>query len=434
MAENLIDAILAGRVEDPDGGPNLSVPTKSIVIEQSLDGREADLIAELGFGSRLAVVSDLNTRDALGKRVEGALSSMARVERVVLPGTPHADIETVALLEKETAQADALIAVGSGTINDLCKLTSARAEKPYAVFATAPSMNGYTSVNAAITVDGLKKTLPAQGAAGVFMDLRVLADAPKRMILSGFGDSICRSTAQTDWLLANLLWGTPYREAPYRLLAEDERALLSEPEALTAGGLDAMECLARTLVLSGLGMTICGGSTPASQGEHMISHFMDMLPPSGWPGAFHGEQIAVTTLTVARLQERVLADGTLRLSPTALAREDVHAVFGDGLGAMCWEEFEHKCLTAKEAGHMNARLENDWDGFREQLSAVSKPSAILEDALRRAGAPVTPEDLGLSRKFYEQAVLYARTIRNRYCFLDLASDAGVLTAEAVKDL
>ena len=142
MAENLIDAILAGRVEDPDGGPNLSVPTKSIVIEQSLDGREADLIAELGFGSRLAVVSDLNTRDALGKRVEGALSSMARVERVVLPGTPHADIETVALLEKETAQADALIAVGSGTINDLCKLTSARAEKPYAVFAAAPSMNG----------------------------------------------------------------------------------------------------------------------------------------------------------------------------------------------------------------------------------------------------------------------------------------------------
>jgi glycerol-1-phosphate dehydrogenase [NAD(P)+] len=127
MAENLIDAILAGRVEDPDGGPNLSVPTKSVVIERSLDGREVDLLADLSFGSRLAVVSDLNTREAPGERVERALSSVARIEQVVLPGTPHADMETVALLEHETGRADALIAVGSGTINDLCKLASARA-------------------------------------------------------------------------------------------------------------------------------------------------------------------------------------------------------------------------------------------------------------------------------------------------------------------
>lgn len=434
MAENLIDAILAGRVEDPDGGVNLTVPTKLIAIERSLNGREADLVAKLGFGSRLAVVGDLNTREALGERVEKALTSIARIDQIVLPGTPHADMETVALLEEETVRADALIAVGSGTINDLCKLASARSEKPYAVFATAPSMNGYTSVNAAITVDGLKRTLPAQGATGVFMDLQVLADAPKRMIHSGFGDSICRPTAQADWLLAHLLQGTPYREAPYSLLTEDESELLLEPEALTTGGLDAMECLARTLVLSGFGMTICGGSTPASQGEHMISHFMDMLPPPGWPGAFHGEQIAVTTLTAARLQERVLADETPHLLPTALTREDVHTVFGDELGTLCWKEFEQKCITAREAEDMNARLVTDWDGFREQLSVVSTSAAVLEEGLRRVGAPVTPEDIGLSREFYERAILYARTIRNRYCFLDLASDAGVLTAETVKDL
>ena len=57
--------------------------------------------------------------------------------------------------------ADALVAVGSGTINDLCKYAAAKDGKPYVVFATAPSMNGYTSMNAAITVDGHKKTLPA---------------------------------------------------------------------------------------------------------------------------------------------------------------------------------------------------------------------------------------------------------------------------------
>ena len=434
MAEHLIDAIVAGSVEDPDGGPAISVPTRSIAIEKNLDGCEADLVGGLGFGPHLMVVSDTNTREALGERVERALSSIARVERVVLPGTPHADMHTAALLQSEIGRADALIAVGSGTINDLCKFAAAQAGKPYAVFATAPSMNGYTSVNAAITVDGLKKTLPAQGATGVFMDLRVLADAPRRMILSGFGDSVCRSTAQADWLLSHLLWGSAYREAPYRLLAEDEDALLAEPEALAAGDLDAMECLARTLVLSGFGMTICGGSAPASQGEHMISHFMDMLPPPGWPGALHGEQIAVTTLTAARLQERVLADGRPRPAPNAVARADVDAVFGKALGAMCWQEFEQKTLDAEHADQLNAKLKSDWDGIRDRIAVVSKPAAVLEHALRRAGAPMIPEDIGLSREYYERAVLFARTIRNRYCFLDLAADSGILTAQTVKEL
>ena len=94
MAEHLIDAIVAGSVEDPDGGPAISVPTRSIAIEKNLDGCEADLVGGLGFGPRLMVVSDTNTREALGERVERALSSIARVERVVLPGTPHADMHT----------------------------------------------------------------------------------------------------------------------------------------------------------------------------------------------------------------------------------------------------------------------------------------------------------------------------------------------------
>lgn len=431
MTENLIAGIISGTVHDPDGGPNLSVPTRSVAIEKSLDGREADLIHDLGLTSRIAIVSDRITREVLGERVQTALSAHGRVKQVVLPGIPHADTQTVERLRSETAQSDALIAVGSGTINDLCKYASALDDKPYAVFATAPSMNGYTSVNAAITFEGLKKTVPAQGASGIFVDLQVFADSPKRMIISGFGDSICRPTAQCDWLLSHLLHGTAYREAPFDILAADEEALLYEPEALMSGDLEAMERLARTLILSGFGMTICGSSAPASQGEHMISHLMDMLPPPGWQGAFHGEQIAVTTLTIARLQERILANGRPRLSPTVTTEENVRRIFGDALGRKCWQEFSPKRLTATGAEQLNDLLEHHWDGFRERLLAVSRSADRLEPALRRAGAPVRPEDIGLSREYYEQAVLHARTIRNRYCFLDFASDAGMLSHTTV---
>ena len=37
----------------------------------------------------------------------------------------------------------------------------------------------------------------------------------------------------------------------------------------------------------------CGSSHPASQGEHLISHYGDMLPDAGRPFTFHGEQIGV---------------------------------------------------------------------------------------------------------------------------------------------
>jgi glycerol-1-phosphate dehydrogenase [NAD(P)+] len=305
-------SLLRGDWSDPDGGPPIGVPVRAVAIERSLSGMEADLVAPLRLGPRLAVVSDSNTRAILGARVERALASLGTVMPIALHGHPHADAETAEKLRQSCATADALIAVGSGTINDLCKYAAARDGKPYAVFATAPSMNGYTSINAAITVDGHKKTLPATSPSGVFMDLEVLAGAPARMIRAGLGDSLCRPTAQADWLLSRHVRGTPYRHAPFALLAADEPVLLDEPEALLRGDIAAMGALARTLVLSGFGMTICGGSYPASQGEHLISHYIDMFAPPGRAEYFHGEQVAVATLTMARIQEAILENGPPR--------------------------------------------------------------------------------------------------------------------------
>ena len=125
----------------------------------------------LGFGRRLAVVSDATTHAILGERIERAADGAFDVNSIVLPGMPHPDDETVGVLRRATARADALIAVGSGTLNDLCKYASALDGKPYAVFGTAPSMNGYTSLNAAITEHGHKKSLPAQAPLGAFFDL-----------------------------------------------------------------------------------------------------------------------------------------------------------------------------------------------------------------------------------------------------------------------
>jgi glycerol-1-phosphate dehydrogenase [NAD(P)+] len=426
-----IALLLEGRYPDPDAGSFLRVPTRSVLIAYTLDGMEAEAVSALDLGRHLAVVSDATTHGVLGARVERALRSVARIESVVLSAHPHADLDTVERVRAAGAQADAYIAVGSGTLNDLCKYASALDSKPYAVFGTAPSMNGYTSANAAITVHGHKKSLPARMPAGVFLDLRVLAQAPPRMIRSGLGDSLCRPTAQSDWLLAHLLLERPYREAPFALLAADEESLFGEPLALLSGDLEVMRRLARTLVLSGFGMTLCGSSHPASQGEHLISHYIDMTSPPERGEFFHGEQVGVATLTMATLQERMLAGPAPQLRPTAIRRDEVLAHFGAEVGAECWNELEGKRLTADAAQSLSERLAARWDEIGARVAAIARPAEALRQVLVRAGAPVSPSDIGVRAERYREAVLHARELRDRYTFLDLAGDAGMLEAFAL---
>ncbi len=425
-APDVLRQLMRGAWIDPDGGAPVAVPVRTVAIERSLRGAEADLVASLEMGRRLAVVSDARTRAVLGERVELALGAVGTIIPIVLAGQPHADAPTAEALRRACASADALVAVGSGTINDLCKYAAATDGKPYAVFATAPSMNGYTSTNAAITVDGHKQSLAAAAPRGVFIDLEVLAGAPKRMIRAGLGDSLCRSTAQADWLLSHHLLGTPYRHAPFALLADDESVLLNHPEALLTGDLDAMRALARTLVLSGHGMTICGGSYPASQGEHLISHYIDMFAPSGRGSYFHGEQVAVATLTMARLQEEILAAGPPQLHPSAVTHAMLEHRFGAETGESCWREFAPKRLSGDAARQLTQRLAEVWEAIRREIRAVALPASRLATLLERAGVPATPDAIGLSSDFYAAAVRNARFLRNRYTFLDLADDAGSL--------
>jgi glycerol-1-phosphate dehydrogenase [NAD(P)+] len=432
MSQDQLARLLAGKMPDPDGSGLLSVAVRAVEIAPSLAGREAALLSSLGLGRDLAIVSDETTRGVLGARVAAALAHGAhgahgaRIAEVVLPPGPAADMATVARIRQSTQNASALVAVGSGTINDLCKYAAFLDAKPYAVFGTAPSMNGYTSISAAITEHGHKKSLPAQVPLGVFLDLEVLANAPLRMIRSGLGDSVCRATAQADWLLAHLLLGSTYRTAPFRLLEADEARLLAGAQALAAGDIAAMETLARTLVLSGLGMTICGGSYPASQGEHLISHYIDMLGDSAWPAAFHGEHIAVTTLTMARLQQAVMGGPAPVVFATDVDEEAVRRHFGPELGASCWAAFARKRLDRSAAAAMTARLAAAWQDIRQAMARVMRPVSEIEAALRVAGAPLDCSEIGVPRDFYRRAVVEAREIRDRYTFLDLAGDAGRL--------
>ncbi|MGE8940826.1 iron-containing alcohol dehydrogenase [Leptospira interrogans] len=425
MAQRTLERLLAGTYPDPDAAGMLSVPVRSVVIDTGLAQAAPDLIAPLKLGDQLAVVMDPATRNVMGEAIVAALARRYGIDSVVLSEAPHPDIELVDHVMADTSDAEGLVAVGSGSINDITKHAAHLAGKPYAVFGTAPSMNGYTSASAAITEAGLKKSLSSTAPCGVFLDLDVLAAAPQRLVAAGFGDSICRCTAQTDWLLSHLLTGSPYRKAPFELLEEDETALISSAGAVAKGDRAAIGLLAHTLVMSGFGMTICGGSYPASQSEHLIAHYMDMRG-SDLAQAYHGEHIAVTTLSVARLQERMLQQDSLKVRPNGDSLAAFRQTFGPDLGDACWRSFLPKALEQSRVRHLQTVLDERWLEIRSELKRNSRPASEIEAALRAAGAPAEPSAVGVPRAFYREALLNARKIRDRFGVLDLAEAAGEL--------
>ena len=421
----LIDDVTAGRWIDPDTGARAQVPFGCVVIEESLRGAEAGLLAGVMPAERYAVVADVATYDVYGYAIARALG--ARAEVVVLKA-PHADEAEVRALRERTQGADALVAVGSGTINDLCKYVTAGDGRAYSVFGTAPSMNGYTSTTASITLDsGLKTTQPAHAAKGVFLDIGISAEAPQYLIAAGFGDSLCRASAQVDWYFSHRLLGTRYATSPYVLQTEDEAATMARSAGLGRRDHEAVGYLHRILTLGGFGISLVGMSHPGSMGEHQISHWIDSFAGAAHPGTVHGQQVGVASVTMARLQELLLArDEAPQIRPNDFDEADLRRRYPDAAVGDCIKACRAKAFDAARAAEFNADLQRLWPEIRPLLQAMSMPAADLAAHLRAAGGGATAEEIGMDRELYRQAVRHSREMRDRYSMLDLAADMGIL--------
>ena len=417
----IIDDVVAGRYPAPELGGPLRTTIRKIAVADSLTGVEAELVAGLDLGARLALVGDENTWPVLGARVAAALPGA----QAILLDHPKADEAHADLLQERARHADALVAVGSGTLNDLCKYVTHRTGRRCAVFATAPSMDGYVTSTVSITRDGFKLSLPAHAPLGVFFDLGVLAGAPLRMMRAGLGDTVCRTTAQADWLLSHLLLDTVYAETPYRLMAEDEPNLYAQAHLLPQGDLGAMLALTRMLILSGLGVLVTGTSHCGSMGEHAISHFIDTFADPH-PKSLHGGQVGIATWTMARLQTAMLGTETPPvLAPLPVDPERYRRDYGR-LAPGCLAAVRNKPFDAEGTGRLNRRLQQRWPAIRDRILSVMLPLAEIERVMRAAGAPLTAAELGMDPALYRRAVGGAYQLRDRYCFLDLAAQSGRL--------
>lgn len=419
----VLNELVAGTWQDPDTGTQYGIPINQIVIQASLDGAEAELVAAQHAGQSLTIVSDPYTHGALGARVFQALKSAGMDVREFVWETPQCSEQGVEQVRAATQGSDALIAVGSGTVNDSVKYASYLDKRQYSVFATSP-MNAFTTSTASVSFGGFKKSITCHGANGVFFDLSVLAKCPPRLVSAAFADVICRTTAQVDWYLSHLLFDTPYTDVPYKLLAYDESGMVENASHMLSGDIDALGMLTRISAIMGLGTSFTQTTHVGSMAEHMISHYIDMFAGDRHPRTSHGEQVGVGTVTMSRLQEKVLQSETPPVfHATVIPEDELRRRFPREVADNMIEQTTLKAMDAGAADAMNRRLATDWPAIRSQLLGVMLPHQELLDAMNAAGCQITASDLGLDTDFYRDAIRYARYIRDRYSMLDVEDDS-----------
>lgn len=344
---------------------------------------------------------------------------LQKIKQKLILKTPKADDKFVEKIKKSANKSKLIIGFGSGTINDLCKICAKELGINYAIIASAASMNGYLSKNASISVNGHKKTLPATLPKLVICDPEILKSAPKRLTKAGIGDSLCFYSCWFDWYLSHKILGTKFDEELFLMQKDKVDYLIKNYEKFDLEDDKLLTILIEILLLSGWSMTLAGGSYPASQSEHLISHVMEMKYGKQLKNSLHGLQIALTTLVSSRLQRKILCLNKLTLEESTFPEKEMTKFFGKEVAKQCELEFNKKIFRKKRLNEINANLEKNWPSIKSELAKLCFDEKKLRAIFTYFKIKSYPSNFGISQNEFRKCVKYARFIRDRFGCLDL---------------
>lgn len=331
-------------------------------------------------------------------------------------------------------QCDGIVAVGSGVINDICKVVSQVGKCPQITLPTAPSMDGYASTCAAMLIGGLKTSLYLPSPNAVVADINILKNAPMRMIQAGFGDMITKYVSLPEWEMANILHNEYWCKETSDLAKRSAEICFEAAPLLSQRSSHAIALLTEGLIISGICMSLVNVSGPASGGEHYISHIWDMNNiKNGHKLELHGIQTGIGTLNMMRVYEHMRditpeADKAMSFAQhfdREKWEQDIYRLFGLGANkAIANEQIAGKHDIDRHKAQFSKICQN-WDEIHRLICTI--PDAIVaENMWKQVGAPLTHREIGHTDDELLDAFTYSPEIRDRYVGVRLLWDMGIL--------
>jgi glycerol-1-phosphate dehydrogenase [NAD(P)+] len=385
--------------------------TKVVEIGSGITARTGEILAAAGFPKKVLVVSDRNE----WKASEGILESLDAAgfssKLLIYEDMRYAKVEQVREVEALATDVDGIISVGTGSVNDVCRVSSYRLGKKFCIFATAPSMDGFASDTAPIIENNFKNSWKAEQPMVIIADTKILAKSPVELKAAGFGDMIAKYIGLFDWRLANLLIDEYYCPAVAALTEEAIAKIVALADKVKGEDEEAAGAIMEALVLSGLAMKLALSSRPASGAEHVVSHYLECykLARGVWP-EFHGKKVGVATVLINRIYHNI-ADRVEDIDPI------VEVTDWDAVKAAFSEEQIPELMKLNQPSIMDkvdpARLKAIWPEVRRLIKETLPTDAEMMDLMQKAGAVTEPEDVHVSPELLELGLRYHSYMRYR---------------------
>lgn len=414
-----------------------SLPNQDIYVGRNLIPRLPGYIKKRGLGTHCVVVCDENTYRVAGEKVYNALKD-AGFDAILLKFEREEELvpdqrtigELLLTIQPET---EFLVAVGSGSITDTCRVNAMRCHLPFVSVGTAASMDGYTSVVAPLILNGVKIHRAGPCPEIILCDLDVLATAPVKMVRSGVGDVLGKYIAIADWQIGNIINDEPYCHTCGEIVLEAVDKLLANIPDILNRTEKGMKVLIEGLLLAGITIMIVGHTRAVASVEHNIGHFIEMktLEKFGKTPS-HGTTVGVATLLVYPFFKKFAQDdisaidvSSLKPMDPAARREFMLNSYGKVAAESIMEENPGDFLTEEELHRRAQRAKDRFDDIKKVIDAMPAYEAVVK-AMTELGAPMTMAEIGVDKEMETAAMRCAKDYRTRYTLFKTMDELGIL--------
>lgn len=404
-------------------GKKHTLVTRVVEISSGATARVGRILTDAGFPKKLLLVADENTIRVSDGLLESLNDAGFETKKIIYKNMMYAKVEQVNELKALCSDIDGIISVGTGSLNDICRVTAHDMGKRFCIFATAPSMDGFASDTAPIITNNFKNSWKAEQPEVIIADTKILAKAPVELKAAGFGDMVAKYIGIVDWRISNLLTDEYYCPAVANITMEGVNKVVSLADKVTLEDEDAAGSIMEGLVLSGFGMKLAMSSRPASGAEHVVSHFWECykLARGIWP-EFHGKKVGVATVLINRIY-RNIAERVTEVNPVP-DHPDWDKIKAQFSPEQIPELMKLNNPTVTEGLDLE-RIRRSWPEIRKIILEVLPTDEELLRMMKAAGAVTEPADVHVSPELMETGLRYHSYMRHRILLTRLMPMLGI---------
>lgn len=383
---------------------------KDVAVGSGLLQQTAEILKRNNFPTDILVVADNNTLRAADGILDILQDGGFNIKTKIFENLRVAEYEEAENIARLSADVGGIVSVGTGSLNDICRRAAFVADKDFAIFATAPSMDGFASVTSPLTANNFKISYPAKQPSVIIGDTAILAKAPAELKSAGFGDMIAKYTALTDWKLAKLTIGEAMCDNVAAVTKEGLMRAVSLADKVTSEDEEAAEAIFEGLILTGLAMKLGDTTRAASGAEHVVSHFWECKKlEQGLLSDYHGKKCGVATLMCIRLYKELVKIENPVFVEDRTDWDKVYAIYGKNFRSEV-EKYNNPTVTDETTP---AVLSEHWQEIRRIINEELPTAEELETLMQQAGCATTAAEIGVADDLAVTGLQYHPYMRHR---------------------